>query len=183
VQYEVEVGGRLRQVQVHRAGSRFVVSLDGRSWLVDAARIDHHTLSMLIDGPDKGSGFSQASDAPRSHEVTVAVDAASGQFTVGVDAVPVAAALNNRRRWNRRDDASAAGTGPQRITAPMPGKIVRVLVEPGDPVHPHKGLIVVEAMKMENELRASREGTVSEVLVHEGQSVDAGALLVVIRGA
>jgi biotin carboxyl carrier protein len=63
----------------------------------------------------------------------------------------------------------------------MPGKVVRVLVKPGDVVAARQAVVVVEAMKMENELRANREGTVSEVHAHEGISVDAGALLIVIQ--
>jgi pyruvate carboxylase subunit B len=62
----------------------------------------------------------------------------------------------------------------------MPGKVVRVLVAAGDAVRPRQGLGVVEAMKMENELRAAREGVVREVLVQEGQSVEAGAALIVV---
>jgi biotin carboxyl carrier protein len=63
----------------------------------------------------------------------------------------------------------------------MPGKVVRVLVKAGDQVTARQPVVVVEAMKMENELRASRGGTVAEVLVREGNSVDAGALLLVIQ--
>jgi len=80
-----------------------------------------------------------------------------------------------------RHGASGASTeGPQRLVAPMPGKVVRVLVKPGDQVVARQGLVVVEAMKMENELRAGRSGVVREVLVLEGASVEAGAPLVVI---
>ena len=74
-----------------------------------------------------------------------------------------------------------AGTGPQRIAAPMPGKVVRVLVKTGDAVAARQPLVVVEAMKMENELRAGRDGTIAEIHAQEGQSVEAGALLVVIQ--
>ena len=64
--------------------------------------------------------------------------------------------------------------------APMPGRVVRVLVKPGDEVAPRQGLVVVEAMKMENELSSPRAGTVREVTVSEGASVEAGRLLAVI---
>ena len=77
--------------------------------------------------------------------------------------------------------AARAGAAPQRLVAPMPGKVVRVLVKTGDAVHARQPLVVVEAMKMENELRASRDGTVAEIHVREGQSVEAGALLIVIQ--
>jgi biotin carboxyl carrier protein len=63
----------------------------------------------------------------------------------------------------------------------MPGKVVRVLVKSGDLVRARQPLVVVEAMKMENELRAQRDGTVADVQAREGQSVDAGALLVVVQ--
>jgi biotin carboxyl carrier protein len=63
----------------------------------------------------------------------------------------------------------------------MPGKIVRVLVKAGDDVTARQGLVVVEAMKMENELRAARNGRVRELSVAEGQSVDAGAVLLVVE--
>jgi biotin carboxyl carrier protein len=63
----------------------------------------------------------------------------------------------------------------------MPGKIVRLLVAPGDAVEPRQGLVVIEAMKMENELRASRAGRVKSLKVAEGQSVDAGTLLVTVE--
>jgi biotin carboxyl carrier protein len=63
----------------------------------------------------------------------------------------------------------------------MPGKVIRVLVAAGDEVHPRQGLVVVEAMKMENELRAARAGRVKEIFVQEGQSVEAGAVLAVVE--
>ena len=81
----------------------------------------------------------------------------------------------------RRGVASVASVGPQRILAPMPGKVVRVLVGVGDAVVARQGLIVVEAMKMENELRASKDGRVMSIAVAEGQSVDAGAVLAVVE--
>jgi biotin carboxyl carrier protein len=70
--------------------------------------------------------------------------------------------------------------GEQRVVAPMPGKVIKVLVRPGDTVVPRQGLVVVEAMKMENELTAQKAGTVTEVAVTEGSSVEAGRLLVVV---
>jgi biotin carboxyl carrier protein len=165
VRYEVDVNGRVLHVDVHRVDGRFVVTVDGREWTIDAARVDAHTLSLLV-----GSS---------SEEVTITADAVPGQLAVGIRGVPLSATLNGRRRWSRGDE-SGAGGGPQRLTAPMPGKIVRVLAKVGTSVQPRQPLVVVEAMKMENELRAIRRGIVSEVLVQEGQSVDAGALLLVV---
>ena len=68
----------------------------------------------------------------------------------------------------------------QRVLAPMPGKIVRILVKQGDTVQPRQPIVVIEAMKMENELRAVRDGVIEVIHVREGQSVDASELLAVI---
>ena len=95
---------------------------------------------------------------------------------------PVAVCVNGRRRLGRKAEGEqAGGSGPLRIVAPMPGKIVRVLVRTGEAVHARQPLIVIEAMKMENELRAAGSGTVAEIRVTDGQSVEAGALLAVIH--
>jgi biotin carboxyl carrier protein len=170
VTYEIEVGGRMRRVTLTRAGDGFAVALDGRTWRIDAARVDANTLSLIVDGAEnEKAGF----------EVTIAPGQAAGQLTVQIGAVPVTVGIDGHRRWSRPDDPASAG--PQRITAPMPGRVVRVLVQPGGRVTARQGLVVVEAMKMENELRAGRDGTVTEVHVHEGLSVDAGALLIVIQ--
>jgi acetyl/propionyl-CoA carboxylase alpha subunit len=176
MQYEVEVGGRRRQVVVNRSGDGFAVSVDGRTRQVDAARIDAHTLSLVVD-------------SVWSIEVSIAADPVSGQLTVHVGSIPVVVTLNGRRRWVRKDEGAGSGSGsgsasgsrPQRLVAPMPGRVVRVLVTAGDLVTAGQPVVVVEAMKMENELRASREGTVADIHVREGMSVDAGALLLVIQ--
>jgi len=86
--------------------------------------------------------------------------------------------------FERVDDAAggaAGGAGSGTVTAPMPGKVVKVLVTVGQQVTARQGVAVIEAMKMENELRAGRDGTVRDVLVAEGALVDAGAPLVVIE--
>ncbi len=178
MQYEVEVNGRACQVHVHRHGGQFSVSVDGREWMVDAARIDSHLVSLLVA---RHVPEPEGSEPAASHEVAITTDP-SGQMTVLTRGIPVVAALNSRRRWGRRDEGPA-GSGPQKIVAPMPGKIVRVPVKRGDAVQPKQSLVVVEAMKMENDLRAAHGGVVAEILVEEGQSVEAGAVLLVIHPA
>jgi len=168
VQYEIEIGGKVRQVVVHRSDGTFLVAVDGTEQAVDAVRVDAHTWSLLLDG--------------RSVEATIASSGPAGSFAVDVDATTVSASLNGRRRWGRREDG-ASRSGPQRVVAPMPGKVLRVLAKPGDRVTARQPLVVIEAMKMENELRAPADGRVVEVHAVEGQSVDAGALLVVLVGS
>jgi len=169
MQYDIEVGGRTLQVVVVRTPSGFTLTVDGRTFPVDAVLVDERTLSLLIGVDGRAV----------SREVYVAPSASGSDAAVRVDAVPVPVTVDGRRRWGRRDDGSSA-SGPQRVMAPMPGKVVRVLVEPGAVVHARQPLVVVEAMKMENELRAPRDGTVSDVPAREGASVEAGALLVVL---
>jgi biotin carboxyl carrier protein len=187
VRYEIEVGGRTRQVVVTRVGGGFAVTVDRRTWQVDAARIDARTLSLIVDSdPEKGTVplFQEASPASKrrvSSDVSIVADSSTGQLTVHVGATPVVVTVNGRRRWGRKEESAGAGSGPQRVTAPMPGKIVRLLVKAGDAVSARQALVVVEAMKMENELRAGRAGTIAEIHVREGASVEAGALLIVIQ--
>lgn len=83
-------------------------------------------------------------------------------------------------RDRSRKSAAALATGRQKVVAPMPGKVVRVLVREGDSVEPGQGLVVVEAMKMQNEMKATRGGQVLEVHAREGGTVAAGDTLVVI---
>ncbi len=159
-------------IEVQRAGRGFAVAVDGRPWQVDATQSGAHSLSLIVDNPGrKGASF----------EVTTIDGRSSGELAVYVGPMPLLVTVNGRRRWGRATDSAGTGGGPQRVTAPMPGKVIRLLVKPGDVVTPRQELVVVEAMKMENELRASRAGTVTEVHAREGLSVDAGALLVVIQ--
>jgi biotin carboxyl carrier protein len=167
VRYEVDVQGRLRQVAVHRAGGAFDVSVDGRTWRVDAARIDAQSISLVLH------------PGAKSYDVGVTRDTATGLLSVRVGTTHVAVALNGRRRAG--EERGHTVSGPQRITAPMPGKVVRVPTRAGDAVRARQTIVVIEAMKMENELKAGRDGIVGELHVSEGESVEAGALLAVVQ--
>jgi biotin carboxyl carrier protein len=174
LRYEIEAGGRLRHVTIERAGGGFAVAVDGRLHHVDLARVDARSLSLIVNR----GGASGTEDV---YEAIVARDAGSDRLVVRIGAVPVAVALNGRGRRGAAAGTGAAASGPTKIVAPMPGKIVRILVQAGDAVSGRQPVAVVEAMKMENELRAGRDGTVAAVHVREGQSVEAGALLIVIQ--
>ena len=171
---EVEVGRRMIEVGIQPSGEALAVTVDGRASYVDVARVDAHTLSLIWTRPP--------GEAAEAYEVTLTPDPGSpSRLTVRVGAIPVAVSVERRRRRHGLDDHGTSVFEPQRITAPMPGKIVRVLVKKGDAVRARQPLIVVEAMKMENELRAARDGTVADVAGHEGQSVDAGTLLLLVQ--
>lgn len=174
--FEVAVGDRVRRVGIVRKGAMLHVDLDGRTWIVDARRISDAVVSMLVqrDGADAPS---------RSIDAAFASQPVAGDLDVYVDGktIPVQIRPAGSFGRQRREGTGAEAAGPQRVTAPMPGKIVRLLVRPGDEVKARQGLVVVEAMKMENELRAARDGRVRDVSVAEGQSVDAGAVLLVVE--
>jgi biotin carboxyl carrier protein len=168
VTIEVEVGGRTRTVTVERLGhGRFRVVLDGVERVVDAVRWSEFGLSIL--DPRTGA----------SRNVLLAPAGAPGGVLVTLDGRTVAVTVNGRRR-RRGADSGAQADGEQAVLAPMPGRVVRVLVSPGDEVAARQGVIVVEAMKMENELRAPKAGRVKEISVTPGTSVEAGRVLVVV---
>lgn len=115
----------------------------------------------------------------------VARRSARGEYDIAVDGYRFnALALDERARAIRAlADVSARPAGPSHLAAPMPGLIVRVNVQTGDQVRPGQGLIVMEAMKMENELRASVAGVVRSVLVTPGSAVEKGARLLELEPA
>jgi len=189
---EIELDGRRHAVALRREGTLWVAGLDGREVAVSVVEIGGRW-SMLLGPPEGGhypndvvSGFSRTSDnkvsvSRTSYEIEFE-PGAGGELVVYVNGAAVPLTILDRRRRGRRGGAEAgADTQPRTIVAPMPGRIVKVLVKPGEAVQARQGLIVVEAMKMENELRAPRDGTVEDVRVAEGSSVEANAVLVVLR--
>lgn len=171
--FEIEVNGQPHAVKVERVGSRYRIESEGRVDVVDVARVDRTTISMILDGERQSSHEATLLDRREPGEVEV-------HLRAGVVHTRVAGAPG-QRRWSARGAVFGGAGGPQRVTAPMPGKIVKVLVKPGDTVAARQGLVVIEAMKMENELRAARAGEVKDVHVAEGDVVEAGRLLTVIE--
>ena len=167
--FEIDINGRTRTVAVEKTrGGAYRVSLDGETHEVDAARVGVWGLSLLHR------------DTGLSRDVQVTPGSASGEWLVTLSGRIVAATVNGRR--SRRAGAEGgAADGEQAIIAPMPGRVVRVLVTPGDDVTARQGVVVVEAMKMENELRSPKAGRVKDVSVKAGDSVEAGRVLLVVE--
>jgi biotin carboxyl carrier protein len=160
---EATVDGRRVSVEVRAIAEGYAVLLDGRSFSVDARPAGGDTMSLIMDG--------------RSHLATLA--RRPGGYTVHLRGDTFEVDLAEAER-TEGPVARRAPSGPLRVTAPMPGRLVRVLVEKGQEVQAGQGLVVMEAMKMENELRAARAGRVAEVHARERQAVETGALLVVL---
>ncbi len=164
--FELVANGTPRHVE-SRGGRLW---LDGRQLDVEAVKVDH-AWSVLL--------------GRRSYEVAL-VERDPGELLVHVNGRAVVVRGGVQRFGVRRAHPGSAGggvasPGSQRVVAPMPGRIARVLVKAGDTVAARQGLVVVEAMKMENELRSPRAGTVSEVRVVAGVLVEANAVLIVIE--
>ncbi len=168
MKFDVEVAGRLRTVVVERVAEsgRFQVLIDGRVHDLEARPTDLG-LSILFS---EGGRSVDAAATPHN----------GGEWLVQLPHVDVPVVVD-RQRHARGGQRTAGGAGQQRVKAPMPGRILRVMVKVGDEVAHRQGLVVVEAMKMENELTAPKAGKVTEVAVTEGMSVEAGRLLVVIE--
>ena len=174
---DVETRSGRRTIEFRRHGSTWETTLDGRILSVDVTASGGRW-SLLI-APSSPEAASAGLRRATSYEVVVE-RRSNGERIVYVNglAVPVSI-VDPRERLVRRRGVSAE-TGPRSIVSPMPGRIVKVLVREGEVVAAHQGLVVVEAMKMENELRAPRAGQVSAVKVIEGMSVEAQAVLVTL---
>lgn len=173
VRLDVEVAGERRLVTVEPVGlvegdgSRFTLSWDDTTYEVDVSRLRSGALSLIVSS----AGYV-------SHEVTC-YETAPGELALGVGGRHIRARVIDGRR--SRTVEAARESGDHVVVTPMPGRLVRVLVAPGDTVQVGQGLAVVEAMKMENEVASPAAGVVSEVRAAAGSSVEAGGVLVVVR--
>ena len=186
MRFEIEVGGRTRRVEVR--GEEVLV--DGRRFHVDVERAGHAWSLLLgsVDVAGDGHGTPSRRTAPaRSYEVSL-VEHSADDFVAYVDGRQVQVTVAPRGAARHGGGAQpteggrfdGASGGSHRVLAPMPGRIAKVLVKAGDVVEARQGLVVVEAMKMENELRSPGDGVVAEVAVAEGALVQANAVLVVV---
>jgi len=174
VKYHAIVAGKERLIEVAPQGSSYRIAVhDGPNesphphvLMVDAVHLGADAMSLLVGGRSVRCEIEPRKDG----HVAVLVG----------DEVHPLEILDERRLRLRRAGGKFAMEGPQRVEAPMPGKVVRVLVKRGQEVQEGQGLVVVEAMKMENELRSPKAGIVAELHAQEGQPVEAGAKLAVV---
>lgn len=154
---------------------RHSVAMEGASVQFEAEPALHAELSEV-----EGSPVRTVKLGSHVYRVVVRKQPGKGRYTLWVDGHRFEAeALDERTRAIRDiSAANAAPAGPAPILAPMPGLIIRINVSPGDQVEAGDGVVVMEAMKMENELRATSSGTVKAVKVSPGTAVERGALLV-----
>ena len=162
MKYEVLVAGKTRVVELSLSNDAWRISLDGNDLDCSAVEIAPNTFSVLLNG--------------ESHQIRIA-PRTDGTLTLHTGLAEYHAEVTDPRLWRGRKHGAIAAEGRQQITAPMPGKVVRVLVNVGDEVEAGQGLLVVEAMKMQNEIRSPKKGRVEKLLAKENQAVNAGDVL------
>lgn len=161
---EVRIGRRNRTVKITSTSSRLEFSLDGQGVPADVVEVEPNVFSVLFSG----------------EAFEVRVHKSPQGVRIYVDGREYGAELNDPRQWRRNAGGASSTAGRQSVFAPMPGKVVRVLVQPGARVTLGQGLLVVEAMKMQNEIKSPKEGTVDRINAEEGKAVNAGEVLAVI---
>ena len=162
--YDVTIDGKNYRLDLNRADGRWSCRLDGQDVEVDAVLVRPDVLSLRIEN--------------LAYEVKSELVANDLHLWVG-DA-RFAAEVRDPRSLRGRARAGD-DHGPKKITAPMPGKVVRLLVREGDEVEAGAGVAVVEAMKMQNEIKSPKKGKIQKILVSEGATVNAGDVLAIVE--
>ncbi len=162
--YDVTIDGKNYRLDLKRVNERWTCRLDGTELGVDAVLARPDVLSLRI-----GNLAYEVKSERVANDLHLWVG--SRRF-----AVEVRDPRSLRGRVRAGDDQ-----GPKKITAPMPGKVVRVLVSEGDEVEPGHGIAVVEAMKMQNEIKSPKKGRVTKVLAASGATVNAGDVLAIVE--
>ena len=151
-------------VSLEGSTEEYTLRLPHRSLKVGAVILAEGSYSLLLDGS--------------SFDVTV--QRSPTHYSVTVNGVPFEVGLRDPKQLRHQTGAGEDSAGPASVTSPMPGKLVKLLVAEGDSVKEVQGVAVVEAMKMQNELKAPKSGTVEKLCVVEGQAVNAGEGLLTI---
>ncbi|HZR29158.1 MAG TPA: biotin/lipoyl-containing protein [Terriglobales bacterium] len=173
MKYQIKIEGRSYQVQLTRGERegcwRGSLGENGlaATWdfELDARETQPGVLSLLLDG----SSYEIKGETTRE------------RLMVAVGAHRYEAEICDARSLRAGRAVAGDHNGPQKITAPMPGKIVRILAEEGDSVEHGQGIMVIEAMKMQNELKSLKKGVVRKVMVQKGAAANAGDVLAIVE--
>ena len=163
--YEVIVDGKPHRLELERADSGWKCVLDGNAMQIDAVLTRRNVISLIVAG--------------RSYEIKREQTASDLHMWVGSERFGVE--VRDPRSLRGRKGAGAEEHGPKKLLAPMPGRVVRVLVEEQSQVEVGQGVVVVEAMKMQNEIKSPRKGTVQKILAVPGATVNGGDVLAIVE--
>jgi biotin carboxyl carrier protein len=162
--YEISIDGRNHRLDLSRNGSQWPCRLDGREIMVDAVAVSPSVLSLRVG----------------NHSYEVKREIVGGSLNLWVGEACFVAEVRDPRSLKGRSGA-VENYGPKKIAASMPGKVVRILVSEGQDVDQGAGVLVVEAMKMQNEIKSPKKGTIQKLLVREGEAVNAGDVLAIVE--
>ncbi len=163
--YDVAINGKNYRLELERVDAGWRCRLDDREIKVDAVLARRDVLSVLIAG--------------KAYEIKRESSPADLHLWVG--SVRYAAELRDPRSLRSRRGAEADEKGPKKLLAPMPGKVVRVLIGEQQAVEAGQSVMVVEAMKMQNEIKSPKKGTVQKIVAAEGANVNAGDVLAIVE--
>jgi biotin carboxyl carrier protein len=163
--YQVALDGVQHRVEISQREGVLTITLDGKEVRPDVANPEPDVLSILLGG--------------KSYEIKRLSTPAGTRIIIG-DAV-FDVEVSDPRSFRQRKRRGGSEEGPQKITSPMPGKVVRVLAPEGTEVEAGQGVIVIEAMKMQNELKSPKKGTVQKIVGKEGAAVNAGDVLAIVE--
>jgi biotin carboxyl carrier protein len=163
--YEVTINGRNYHLDLHRTSERWECRLDGAEIDLDAVLTRPDVLSILIGG--------------KAYEVKR--ERTESDLHLAVGSVRYTAELRDPRSLRSRRRSGGDSKGPRKLLAPMPGKVVRVLARERSAVEAGQGVLVVEAMKMQNEIKSPKKGTIQKIVAGEGAAVNAGDVLAIVE--
>ena len=163
--YDVIVGGKPHRLELERTEDVWQCRLDGKDIHVDAMLARRDVLSLIIDG--------------HAYEVKREQTATDLHLWVGSTRFPVE--LRDPRSLRSRQGSAQDDKGPRKILAPMPGRVVRLLVTEQAEVEAGQGIVVVEAMKMQNEIKSPKKGVVKKITTAAGAAVNAGDVLAIVE--
>lgn len=166
MKFAVTVGDATEMVEVSGEAGRYRLTIGSEVWEVDGRLTAQGIYSLLI------GGVSYMADV-WDQDGTCVVDVGAERYVIHVE--------EQTRHIIRTKGGAGGGQGARTLVAPLPGRIVKIAVKPGDRIEKGATLLVIEAMKMENEFKAGASGTIAEVRVEAGQTVNGGDVLVVIR--
>src|ERR1041385_1631538 len=147
--YDVIIDGRPHRVEIERDRDGMQAKVDGKAMAVDAVIAERDVMSLLIEG--------------RSYDIKRETTAASEHMVVR--GITFTSEVRDPRSLRSRQAAAAANdSGPRKLVSPMPGKVVRILAPAGTEVEAGQGVVVVEAMKMQNEIKSPKAGVVQKIV-------------------
>jgi len=163
--YQVALEGVQHRVEISQREGVLTITVDGKEVRPDVANPEPDVLSIVLGG--------------KSYEIKRQTTPAGTLIIIGDAAFDVE--VSDPRSFRQRKRRGGPEEGPQKITSPMPGKVVRVLAQEGTEVEAGQGVIVIEAMKMQNELKSPKKGKVQKIVTKEGAAVNAGDVLAIVE--